>query len=300
MYGYDSAGRLKSVFKGYSSSTLTAQWVRGCSIKAPQTGDPGMALVSARGYRPGGFISQETNRDVTRVITTDGFGRPIRSDGPTTPVVASRMTGYDTRGRVAWAAEIRPDAVYAKPAMTTPGLVSMTEYDYDLIDRVVAERRWVVDSREILTVTHDYDDVHRTSTTTDRGVRTSTTFDGLGRIVSGNAADGSTMSITHSPGTDVVKTQTNQGTQLVRTIQLDGRGRVTRVLDENNVELASTGYDDDDHVTTESHRGAGTVTRTYATSAGSCASTRTCSTAARSRRSSVGTQRPGQDLHRRR
>src|SRR5262249_21145819 len=155
-------------------------------------------------------------------FTPDGFGRPIRTDdggGLQIP----RIDGYDTRGRVVWSARMANPTSYAKPTMTTSGLYAMTEDDYDLADRIVAERRWVIETGEILTKTYDYDDKGRTTTVTDRGVASSTTVDGLGRVVSRRAADGSTTTTTHYVDHDVVKTQTNQGTQLVRTIQRDTR-----------------------------------------------------------------------------
>jgi RHS repeat-associated protein len=265
IYSYDGAGRVLAVLKGFASTTPTQQWAQGCSVPARPAGDPGPAYLMSRQYSAGGFLFQETTNHVTRLIHTDGFGRVIQTDGPspTSLAVASHQVGYDSRGRVIWSADTAPQSAYAKPTMTTPGLVSMSEYEYDLTDRITVERRWLVQTGEILTLTHDYDDVHRTVTNTDRGVVSSTTLDGLGRVASGIANDGSKTTVTHYLGYDVMTTETNQGTVLTRTMQYDTRGRVTAILDEHNVPLSSTTYDDDGHVLVASNRGSGDVTHTY-------------------------------------
>lgn len=264
-YGYDAAGRLASVWKGFPRASVSQLWAKQCSGRVAPPGDPGMMEISFRQYKKGGFLSSIGDGDVGRVITTDGFGRIIESHGamPAQVNVASHQIGYDTRGRIVWTADLAAGSAYGKPTMTTSGLLSMTEYDYDLIDRLVATRRWVVQTGEIYTTTYGYDDIRRTVTATDRGVATVSTFDGRGRLVSQIAADGSKNTIEHHFGFDVITQQTNQGTPLVRTVQYDTRGRASAVLDENNAILYSMQYDDTGHRVVEKGRGAVIVTRGY-------------------------------------
>ncbi|MGZ4780055.1 MAG: RHS repeat-associated core domain-containing protein, partial [Thermoanaerobaculia bacterium] len=208
--------------------------------------------------------------NLQRTVTTDGFGRVIQTVTPNPGVVnaAAEQVGYDTRGRVVWrarldAAHAMPAVPYAKPLMTTPGLLSMEEIGYDLADRVTSESHWVIQTQEIYTVTSVYDDLHRTITVTDRGAVTVTSFDGRGRVVGRTFPDKSTMTVVHNLDNDVVTLQTNQGAPLIRTLQYDTRHNLIGVLDENNKPLYWGMYDDAGNLWNEQVTGSGSVLRTF-------------------------------------
>lgn len=270
-YDYDPTGRPTAVWQGFPTGTPPASaWRKSCSGRIGPLGDPGKQMMSSWTYGAGGFLTAFSDKGVDRKILTDGFGRIIQTDTghPSLVDIASTQTGYDSAGRVAWraqfiAGEALPNYPYQKPTMTTPALLTMMEIDHDVLGRVTAQRRWLIETGEVLTTTWAYDDAHRVVTVTDRGVTTTRTYDGRGRIVAGTFADGSTVQISHFTDYDVVVRQTNQDTPLTRTIRFDTRGNPTRILDENGRILYSASYDDAGNRISEQVTGAGTTTRTF-------------------------------------
>jgi YD repeat-containing protein len=234
-YAYDAAGRLTSVMKGFPTTPPPAlDWRQQCSGRRAPDGDTGPVVVEARSYRPGGFLSSIQVGDVRRNIITDGFGRIIERDAPLSDVkVATTRTGYDSRGQVVWQADFDPSLLPSdpsqKPTMKTAGLLSMVEFDHDLIGRITSERAWVIDTGAILTTSYAYDDLQRTTTVTHRGATTVSTFDGRGRLAIRVFPDQSTLQIMHHLGYDILTRQTIRETPLVRTVQYDTRGDITGI-----------------------------------------------------------------------
>jgi len=269
-YDYDAGGRIVGVSKGYPASAPSGAWRRPCLSHGKPAGDTGQVPQWVAIYLPGGFLSYASVGNIARGVTTDGFGRVIQTLTPNPSVVnaAAEQIGYDTRGRVVWRARLDaghalPAAPYVKPTMTTPGLLAMEELGYDLADRVVSDRRWVIQTGEVYTVTRVYDDLNRTLTVTDRGAVTVTTFDGRGRVISRKLPDGSTTTIVHNLDNDVITQQTTSGPPLVRTVQFDTRHNTTGVLDENGKTLYSAMFDDDNRPWNEQYTGSGGVLRTF-------------------------------------
>jgi YD repeat-containing protein len=277
-YVYDYAGRLTGVSKGFgAASNPTGPWTSGCAGGAPLSGDPGTAAIESRTYHVGGFLLGYSINDNQRSVITDGFGRVIQTQGVTLSAnglpanqdqVAVRQWGYDGFGRVIWEAAFAPYAglpsqPYQKPTHTTPQLLAMTEYSYDVFGRLTSKAIWDTTQQESNVSTIVRDDQHRMLTiteqvvpwsgnTTDPGRSVVQTFDGVGRLATETLLDGSTTvstkTVTYSMPAGVftatVVQQTNQPSPLTRVYQFDTRGNLTAVLDGNNNLLTSTQYDD--------------------------------------------------------
>ena len=269
---YDVAGRLVALWKGTPGAPIIfgGAWYAPCVGGAPPSDVGGKQRIKSWTFANGGFLSSVTDGDDASTVITDGFGRVIQVDAahPDMVSVPSVQIGYDSRGRIIWTAELDrahalPAVPYQKPTMQTAGLLAMSEYEYDLSGRSTAQRRWVLETGEILSTTWTYDDATRAVTVTDRGIGTTSRFDGRGRLVSRTFSDGSTLGVAHFLGSDVVTRATNQNTTLTRTLQYDTRGHLTGVLDESNTVLFSASYDDDGLQTTARALNEGLTTRVF-------------------------------------
>src|SRR5262249_8382664 len=129
---YDGAGRVTGVSKGLVPQGVrppNKQWMNSCLVRRAGNLEKGWMMLRSYDYAPGGFLRGMTIDGAARAVTTDGFGRIIQIDGadPQHVDVATKRTGFDSRGRVIWEAELdlqAPGATasYQKPVTTTPGL----------------------------------------------------------------------------------------------------------------------------------------------------------------------------------
>lgn len=275
VYDYENYGTGVYGYKDYSNPAA-GDWSAGCPTATPPAGDPGEGSWPVQFYYPGGFPGLKIDETgYMRFFVDDGFGRIIQSDmnstGWHTPI---DQTGYDSRGRVIWQATYAsgygistdpsvPNTPYHKPALSDPGVVNFTEYEYDLLDRKVKEHHWTVETGEDLITTYDYNDAAAGLTVTDRGVTTTMSYDGRGRLVTKTMPDGSQTHIQYGIGFDITTAQVNNGTTLTRTHHYDTRGRLLETDDENNQMLSASSYDDDGNELTTTPPGMGTTIRYF-------------------------------------
>jgi RHS repeat-associated protein len=286
-YSYDSDGRVLSIEQGYGyHGTPPPAWSADCPPVTPPSGDNGLFKEEFYTYDNEGFLTSFTKDDLKYTVKTDGFGQVIEvKNASTNTNEAVRELGYDGAGRLIWqasvtaATQIQPGQ---KPTTTTPGLLEMTEYSYDILGRTISSVKWLVQEQEWANSSIIYDDKNRQVTQTDQvvpwsgnssdpGRTTIRTFDGLGRVVQETlpkpytATTGIMHSVSAGIHQAVVTQQTNQGT-LTRTFVSDTRGNLHNVLDENNNVLSSESHDDDNQplVSMQTGTGAGgTTTRKW-------------------------------------
>jgi RHS repeat-associated protein len=267
-YTYNASGQLREVWKGYESQSLP--WASDCSPTSPEEGSPSMQLVASYGYDSGGRLKQIDAGGFDRYITVDGFGRVIDRITPMDFVTIQgqhfytlarhEIRGYDVFGRVAWEAVWGPSSFsYDKPQELDPSLHAMTEFQYDLLDRVTEINRWCftesplracASGRDTLTKIN-YDDAHGVVTTTDPEGKTSVTHvDGADRTTRATLAHGTadeqSVAYDYSQGSDTVivtlsPAPTKTG-QLVQTYNYNPHGALARIS-EGNQELFSQTYD---------------------------------------------------------
>jgi len=229
-----------------------------------------MMTVSYRSYAFSGFLAEIWEGDDRKVVTTDGFGRVIQLSGARTSSTApDEQRGYDSRGRLIWQATFkRGDGLpkhYDTPTFTTPGLLSMTSFEYDLADRIKAIHAWELEKNSTLDTTWTYDDTANSVTVTDRGKSTVRTYDGRGRLRLIQRPDTATVEITPFRDHDEVRTQTNQESQLVLLYYHDTRGNLQKVVNQgDNRILYSATYDDiNDETLTEQSLGQAPIAYIY-------------------------------------
>jgi RHS repeat-associated protein len=273
-YSYLTTGTSVSIQKGFGVDT-SGDWAANCRGKAAPQHDPGLSLPATRSFRPGGFIDKEVDENlVARQYATDGFGRvisiasipnPARPDD--TP--ATLQLGYDVAGHMIWQALRTPGAAYGKPTLPDSSVLAYSEFDYDLLGGVKEERRYALEASpvEVLTKRTRRDYVAGTVTTTDRGVDTTITHDGRGRVLSTLLPmPGATSSVIHGLGVDTVTIHTNTSYgNVVREYDYNTRGLLTDVKTADAVPklLYHADYDDDGNQTTETRAGLGPVNWVY-------------------------------------
>ena len=266
-YVYTSGGTTVLTNKGFGVDT-SGGWATGCRGRVAPPGDPGMGRPSERKLLPGGFVDTEIDENqIGRQFMTDGFGRIIQiSSIPNAkhpdPMPVQQF-GYNSAGHRIWEALRTPNAPYGRPTLPDRSVLSYSEYDYDLTDRVIRQRAFVVETGEPLVKSFDYDDLKGTVTITDREVSTTNAYDGRSRLVSTISPDTSVTTILHGLGSDAVTVQSNSNGSIPRTFDYDTRGHLLNILDAKNVVLYQGSYDDDGNQLTETRAGQGQVTWTY-------------------------------------
>lgn len=265
-YGYTTSGTSVMSRRGYGVDA-SQSWAAGCRGHVAPLNDPGFSQWVSRTFKPGGFPDTEVDENgVQRKYTTDGLGRVLQVDtldsGHAEPVPTQQF-GYDTIGHRIWKATRVPGTAYGKPALPDATVLSYAEFDYDFKDRLTAERDFVLETGEQLAKSWVYDEVAGTVTLTDRGVATTTTYDGRGRVASTLLPDQSLQKVVHNLGADVTTVQSNSKGNVTRTYNYDTRGKLLNIVDANNVTLYQAGYDDDGNMLTETRAGLGPTTWKY-------------------------------------
>jgi RHS repeat-associated protein len=265
-YGYTTAGTSVTSQRGFGVATTDA-WAAGCRGHVTPPNDPGLSQPTTRTYKPGGFPDTDTDENgVQHKYTTDGLGRVLQIDtsdsGHGEPVPAQQF-GYDSAGHRIWEASRVPGTAYGRPALPDATVLSYSEFDYDFRDRIIAERRFAVETNEQIVKTWVYDDVAGTVALTDRGITTTTTYDGRGRVARTLLPDQSVQTVVHNLGSDVTTVQSNSNGNVTRTYNYDTRGQLVGIVDSNNVSLYQASWDDDGNQLSETRAGLGPTTWKY-------------------------------------
>ncbi len=185
----------------------------------------------------------------------DGFGRLIQREALGTPGASGTgralRIGYDDRGRISWQGNVQmtttvePDLYGFKPPVTDPNLMSLNEFAYDGLGRIITRSaRWFVDnegSRTLLGINGtvaesiQYDDELRERVVTNaEGLQTRFLYDPLQRLVTTHLPDGSMADRTYADHglrvTDVVPMPTATATATTTRVY-DERGSLRMVTD---------------------------------------------------------------------
>jgi YD repeat-containing protein len=210
-FQYGDGGQLLKIMSG--SPTVVPDWVQGCftslaaaGLPAPplKTDPAGLALVQSLNYDKGGAIIGALDGTAVGLrFVLDGLGRVVDAiDGADT----HHRRGFDTRGRVTWEATYGTNPPpYAKPTVLSPGvpLQSMTEYEYDDLDRTVhvaqwlfEQDHWVDPANPKVITTIEFDDEHNTSRVrVGNASPVVIARDGVGRILAMETANGAKVSV---------------------------------------------------------------------------------------------------------
>jgi RHS repeat-associated protein len=273
-YEYDSEGRLLHISRGFPVSV--GSWASKCNPildKLPILGGTwGMETLVSFEYDARGMPAAITREGILVQLVSDGFGRIIDRQVPDhmverriplpsgetetirTPELTHYYRSFDRLGRVEWEAAFSGPGDklgFSKPSGPSAGLLSMREFQYDLVGRLTKRDEWRFageppqsDSAGLhaITLLHHDDASNKTTVTDPEGRISIFRRDSLGRLAEVTLASGTDDSVdaTYSYtllGNEISVTTTPSPTSAGRRVQkylLDSRGRVEQVEEDGS------------------------------------------------------------------